>query len=49
MPSNNSGATWTIRTVSGRVRGPVTKATVKELAREKSTRGVAKIAKKYAK
>jgi hypothetical protein len=47
MKTNNN--TWTIRTASDSKRGVVTKKTVTELSRAKSLRGVAKVAKKYAK
>lgn len=40
---------WTIRKIDVPDRGPVTKTTVKELARNKSLRRVAEIAQKYAK
>jgi hypothetical protein len=40
---------WTIRKASEPARGTVTKTTVQELSRDKSLRGVARIAKKYAK
>ena len=39
---------WTIRTVSEPKRGPVTKTTVSKLSGDRSLRGVAKLAKKYA-
>jgi hypothetical protein len=39
---------WTIRKVSESNRGPVTKTMVKELARDRSLRDVARLAKKYA-
>lgn len=41
--------TGTMRTVKEPARGPVTAATVKQLASEKYLRGVAEIARKYAK
>jgi hypothetical protein len=41
--------TWTIRNAADVPRAGVTDKTVKDLAREKATRGVARIAKKYAK
>jgi hypothetical protein len=40
---------WTIRKIAEPNRGPVTKTTVKELAKNKSLRRVAEIAQKYAK
>ncbi|HKF13795.1 MAG TPA: hypothetical protein VKB13_01040 [Gaiellaceae bacterium] len=40
---------WTIRSASDTKRGRVTSTTVRELSQTKSLRGVAKIAKKYAK
>jgi hypothetical protein len=46
--SDQSGNGWTIRKVTESTRGPVTRTTVRELARDKSLRDVAKIAKKYA-
>jgi hypothetical protein len=46
--TNNSSGNWTIRKVPEPARGPVTRETVKELSRDRSLRGVAQIAKKYA-
>lgn len=46
---DRAASNWTIRSASDTKRGPVTKKTVSELSRSKSLRGVAKVAKKYAK
>jgi hypothetical protein len=49
MKNRATASNWTIRTASDSKRGSVTHKTVSELSRAKSLRGVAKVAKKYAK
>jgi hypothetical protein len=44
-----SGADWTIKKVSEPKRDGVTKETIQKLSRDRSLRGIARIAKKYAK
>jgi hypothetical protein len=49
MQNRATASNWTIRSASDTQRDGVTKKTVSELWRSKSLRGVAKVAKKYAK
>lgn len=46
--SDPANGQWAIRKVAQQPRGPVTEKTVKDLSRDRSLRGVARVAKKYA-